>query len=514
MRFCNYKNNAIFGYSPSSFLQTSAYYEAMELQNARLLKTLAYIQGEWVAATSGRTFPVCNPYNGEALAEVPDMGAEETLSAIRAAHEAFLTWRHQSAGERAQLLKKWHALQLKYTEDLAHLLTLEQGKPLAEARAEVAYGASFVEWFAEEARRTRGDVIPAPDHNRRMLAMKQAVGVVAAITPWNFPNAMITRKVAPALAAGCTVVLKPAEDTPLSALALAELAQEAGFPPGIFNIITSKNPAPVGEELTRNPLVKKLSFTGSTKIGKLLMRQCSDTVKNISLELGGNAPFIVLEDADVESAVTGAMAAKYRNAGQTCICANRIYVHAKLADTFVKRLSEQSQNLKSGYGLEPGVEIGPMINKEAIQKVESLVAEALSQGAQVKTGGNIAGERNNFFQATVLHQVHANMRINREEIFGPVAPVYTFETEEEVIRLANDTPYGLAAYFYGQDIRRVWRVAEALDYGMVGVNTGRISSPLAPFGGVKESGIGREGGHYGIQEFMETKYICLGDMDA
>lgn len=486
----------------------------MQLQNSRLLKSLAYINGEWEAAYQGRTFPVFNPFNGEALAEVPDMGAGETHAAIRAAHTAYESWKHQSAGERAQLLKKWHGLQIKFQEDLAHLLTLEQGKPLAEARAEVKYGADFVEWFAEEARRTRGDIIPAPDSGRRTLALKQAVGVVAAITPWNFPNAMVTRKVAPALAAGCTVVLKPAEDTPLSALALAELAHEAGFPPGILNIITCQVPVAVGEELTANPLVRKLSFTGSTEVGKLLMRQSSATVKNISLELGGNAPFIVLEDADLEAAVSGAMAAKYRNGGQTCICANRMYVHAKLADDFLRLLGAHSEALISGYGLDPGVDIGPMINQGAIQKVEDLVHDAIQNGAQVKTGGAVFGQRKNFFQATVLSQVNAHMRISQEEIFGPVAPVYTFETEEDVIRMANDTPYGLAAYFYAKDIRRVWRMAEALEYGMVGVNTGRISTPLAPFGGVKESGIGREGAHYGIQEFLETKYICLGDMEA
>ena len=484
----------------------------MVISNKNLLRNQAFINGEWVDANDASTFSVKNPANEEEVGLVPDMGASETRKAIEAANKAFKVWSAYSAGKRARILQNWYRLQMENLNDLATILTSEQGKILAEAKGEIKYGAAFVEWFSEEARRTYGDVIPAQGNDKRIITIKQPVGVVAAITPWNFPHAMITRKVAPALAAGCTVVIKPAEDTPLSALALAVLAEEAGFPSGVLNVVTTNNPAAVGKELTSNPIVRKLSFTGSTPVGKMLMAQCADTVKKVSLELGGNAPFIVFDDSDVDEAVAGAMAAKYRNGGQTCICANRIYAQEGVFEEFTTKLSEAAAKQTVGDGLEYGVRIGPMINKAAIQKVDRLVSDALSKGAKVLTGGKQPATlpAGHFFEPTVLTEVNEHMAISEEEIFGPIAPVYSFATEEEVIQKANNTKFGLAAYFYGRDYARIWRVAEALEYGMVGINTGLISTPAAPFGGVKESGIGREGSKYGIDEFMEIKYLCFG----
>lgn len=477
-----------------------------------LLRDRAFINGNWVEAHSSASYTITNPYDQTPIGQVPDMGPSETKEAIIAASAAFRLWRSYSAGKRAKILRRWYELQLEHIDELALILTTEQGKPLAEAKGEIKYGASFVEWFAEEARRVYGDVIPGHGADKRITVIKQPVGVVAAITPWNFPNAMITRKVAPALAAGCTVVIKPAEDTPLSALALAVLAEEAGFPPGVFNIITTNRPAEVGRELTRNPIVRKLSFTGSTQVGKFLMKQCADTVKKISLELGGNAPFIVFEDADIDKAVQGAIASKYRNAGQTCVCANRLYVQATIYEEFTHKLSEAVKEQKLGSGLEPGVTIGPLINDAAMQKVERLVKDAASKGATVLTGGTKI-KKGNFFEPTVLTNVSLDMSISQEEIFGPVAPVFSFEKEEEVIQLANNTPFGLAAYFYGRDYARIWRVAEALEYGMIGINTGMISTTVAPFGGMKESGFGREGSKYGMDDYLEIKYMCWGGIE-
>ncbi len=477
-----------------------------------LLRTQSYVNGEWLDAVDKSTFPVKNPFNGEVLAEVADLGAAETKQAIQAAHAAFPAWSGLTAAKRSRLLRRWFELQIEHTEELAELLTAEQGKPLQEARGEIAYGASFVEWFAEEARRAYGDVIPGFSGSTRILTLKQPIGVVAAITPWNFPSAMITRKVAPALAAGCTVVIKPAEDTPLSALALAALAHQAGFPPGVLNIVTTNSPAEVGGELTSNPLVRKLSFTGSTEVGKLLMEQCAGTVKKLSLELGGNAPFIVFDDADLDRAVAGAIAAKYRNAGQTCICANRIYVQEGCYAAFTEKLAAATRNLAVGDGREEGVVIGPLINDEGREKVERLLADALDKGAELLTGEAKSGPRN-LFQPVVLTNVDDGMALSEEEIFGPVAPVYKFITEEEVIARANNTRFGLASYFYGRDHARIWRVAEALEFGMVGINTGSISHASAPFGGVKESGFGREGSKYGMDEYLTVKYLCWGGVD-
>ena len=486
----------------------------MNLKTPALLKTQAYINGEWLAADTGKTFAVHNPYDNSLIAEVPDMGVAETRRAIDAAAEAFKTWSKYTAGKRSRILRNWYQLQLKHTDDLATILTTEQGKPFPEAKGEVRYGASFVEWFAEEAKRTYGDVIPGHGKDKRILTIKQAIGVVAAVTPWNFPNAMITRKIAPALAAGCTVVIKPAEDTPLSALALAVLAEEAGIPPGVINIITTNHPVEVGSEMTANPIVRKLSFTGSTAVGKLLMRQCADTIKKVSLELGGNAPFIVFNDADLEKAVAGAISTKYRNAGQTCICANRFYVQSGIYEAFTQKLSEATKKQVLGNGFEKGVNIGPLINAKARSKIQDLVIDATSKGAKVLTGGHLHQQgEGHFYEPTVLTEVRSDMRISKEEIFGPIAPIYSFDTEAEVIELANNTNYGLAAYFYGRDYALVWRVAEALEYGMVGINTGMLATPAAPFGGVKESGIGREGSKYGIEDFMEIKYLCFGGVE-
>ena len=482
----------------------------MHLNDSALLRQQAYIDGEWVDAADGSRFEVNNPADGSVLANVPAMGVTETRRAIEAAATALPAWRARTAKERATILRKWFELIMAHQEDLAVLMTSEQGKPLSEARGEVAYGASFIEWFAEEGKRIYGDVIPAHGADKRIIVVKEAIGVVAAITPWNFPIAMITRKAGPALAAGCTMVIKPAEDTPLCALALVELAARAGVPKGVLNIVTTDRAADVGGELSANPIVRKLSFTGSTEVGKLLMRQCADTVKKVSMELGGNAPFIVFDDADLDSAVAGAMASKYRNAGQTCVCANRLLVQDGVHDAFAAKLAVAVAKLKVGPGLSGEVEQGPLINEDAVLKVETLLNDALEKGAQLVCGGKRHALGGTFFEPTILTGVTPAMRVAREEIFGPVAPLFRFHTEEEAIRMANDTEFGLAAYFYARDIARVWRVAEGLEYGIVGINEGIISTEVAPFGGVKESGIGREGSRYGIEDFVEIKYLCMG----
>jgi succinate-semialdehyde dehydrogenase/glutarate-semialdehyde dehydrogenase len=461
-------------------------------------------------ADSGATFEVTNPATGAVLARLPDMLEGETRRAIEAAAAAWPAWAAKTAKERALVLRKWYELIMGAQEDLAIIMTSEQGKPLAEARGEVAYGASFIEWFAEEGKRIYGDVIPQTQPGRRIVVLKQPIGVVAAITPWNFPNAMITRKCGPALAAGCPIVIKPPAETPLSALALAVLAERAGIPKGIFNIVTTAHSSRVGQEMTANSLVRKFSFTGSTEIGKLLMRQCASTVKKVSLELGGNAPFIVFDDADLDAAVAGAMLSKFRNMGQTCVCANRIFVQDKVHDAFAAKLAASAAAMKVGDGLADGVTQGPLINMEAVEKVERLVGDAVAKGATLMTGGKRHKLGHTFFEPTVLSGVTAQMPIAQEEIFGPVATLFRFSTEADAIRLANDTEYGLAAYFYARDIGRVWRVAEALEYGIVGINEGIISTEVAPFGGMKESGIGREGSKYGIEDFLEVKYLAMG----
>ncbi len=472
----------------------------------------ALIGGEWVTAPD--TFPVLDPATGAEIARVPNLGAAETKQAIDAAEKALPAWSAKTAKERAQILKRWFDLVTAETEHLAQLMTAEQGKPLAEARGEVAYGASFIEWFAEEGKRAYGRTIPTTMAGKRYITIKQPIGVVAAIAPWNFPIAMITRKVAPALAAGCTIVVKPAEDTPLCALAIAKLALDAGVPPGVFNIVTTNNAPPVGTVLCEDPRVRKLSFTGSTEVGKALYRQCAGTVKKLTLELGGNAPLLVFDDADLKQAVTGAMASKYRNAGQTCVCANRIFVQAGIYDQFAEALAAEVKKLTVGPGRDAGVVIGPLINAEAAKKVEGLVRDAVGKGAKVVVGGAPAPAGPLFYQPSVLTGVTPDMTIVHEEIFGPVAALIRFETEEQAIRLANDTPFGLAAYLFSQNIGRAWRVAEALDAGMVGVNEGIFSNETVPFGGVKESGLGREGAAEGLDEYLETKFICLGGIAA
>lgn len=479
----------------------------MDLKDLNLLRDCCYLNGQWVG--SDDRFPVINPATGAELARVPRLGGAATRQVIHDAEKAWPAWRALTARERSAVLRRWYDLILANTEDLARLMTAEQGKPLAEARGEIAYAASFVEWFAEEGKRAYGETIPTVAQDRRLLVLKQPVGVCAAITPWNFPAAMITRKVAPALAAGCTVVVKPAEQTPLSALALAELAHRAGFPPGVFNVITGEAAA-IGGELTANPTVRKLSFTGSTEVGRLLMAQCAPTLKKLSLELGGNAPFLVFDDADLEAAVAGAVAAKYRNSGQTCVCANRFLVQDGIYDAFAARLAEAVSQLPVGPGDEPGVAQGPLIDALALDKVERLVADATAKGARVLTGGARHPRGGTFYQPTVLTQVGPGMGVAREEIFGPVAPLFRFHTEAEAIALANATEYGLAAYFYSRDLGRAFRVGEALEYGMVGINTGLISNEVAPFGGIKQSGLGREGSRYGLEEYLEVKYLCLG----
>ncbi len=486
----------------------------LKLMDETLLKPDAYIDGAFVGADSAGRFPVYNPATGETIAAMADCAAAETRRAIEAAARAFPAWRQKPAKERAQILRKWFELIMANQEDLARIMTAEQGKPLAETRGEVAYGASFIEWFAEEAKRVYGDVIPATQPGRRILVFKEPIGVVGAITPWNFPNAMITRKAAPALAAGCTFIIKPAGETPLSATALAELAHRAGIPAGVFNVVMGKKSSAIGAELTQNPLVRKFTFTGSTEIGKLLMRQCASTVKKVSLELGGNAPFIVFEDADLDAAADGAMLSKFRNMGQTCVCVNRILVQNGVYDAFAKKLAERVARLKLGDGMADGVTQGPLINIGAVEKVEQLIADAKAKGAKVAAGGKRDALGGSFFEPTILTDVTPDMACAREEIFGPVATLFRFADEAHAVRLANDTEFGLAAYFYTRDMGRVIRVAEALEYGILGINEGIISTEVAPFGGVKESGIGREGSKYGIEDFIEIKYLALGGIGA
>jgi succinate-semialdehyde dehydrogenase / glutarate-semialdehyde dehydrogenase len=481
----------------------------MKLRDPELLQTHAFIGGKWEDAAKGATIEVLNPATREPLGTVPEMGAVETRRAIASAAEALPGWAARTARDRAAILRRWFDLMMANQEDLATLMTAEQGKPLAESKGEIAYAASFIEWFAEEGKRLYGDLIPGHQADKRIMVMRQPIGVVACITPWNFPAAMITRKVGPALAAGCTAVVKPAHQTPYSALALAVLAARAGLPAGVLNIVTGDAVA-IGGEMTSNPTVRKLSFTGSTAIGKKLMAQCSDTVKKLSLELGGNAPFIVFDDADLDAAVAGAIASKYRNTGQTCVCANRLLVHAPVYEEFTRRLTQAVAQLRVGDGLKGPTDQGPLIDAKALAKVEEHIADALAKGARVAAGGKRHALGGTFFQPTVLTDVTPAMKVAREETFGPVAPLFRFATEADAVRMANDTEFGLAAYFYTRDLSRSWRVAEALEYGIVGLNTGIISTEVAPFGGVKESGIGREGSRYGILDYTELKYVCVG----
>ncbi len=483
----------------------------MDLKDTSLFRQQCYIDGAWVDADGDATQPVFNPATGEQLGTVPKMGAHETRRAIAAANASWGAWRSLLAKERANILRKWFDLMIENTEDLGVLMTAEQGKPLAEAKGEIAYAASFIEWFAEEGKRLYGDTIPQHGPDKRIVVIKEPIGVVAAITPWNFPAAMITRKAGPALAAGCPFVIKPAGDTPYSALALAELAARAGIPKGVFNVVTGSSGA-IGGEMTANPIVRKLSFTGSTEVGKVLMEQCAETVKKTSMELGGNAPFIVFDDADIESAVAGAMASKYRNTGQTCVCANRIYVQDAVYDVFTEKLSAAVGKLVVGDGLKGDTQQGPLINMAAVEKVEEHIADATSKGARIAVGGKRHDLGGTFFEPTILTDVTQDMAVAREETFGPLAPLFRFSEDAEVIAMSNDTEFGLAAYFYSRDIGRIWRTAEALEYGIVGINTGIISTEVAPFGGVKESGTGREGSKYGIDEFCEIKYLCMGDI--
>ena len=482
------------------------------LQDPSLLSGRAYINGEWVPADCGESIAITNPATGEVVAEAAKCGTAETRRAIEAAEKAQKTWKLKTAKERSALLRRWFNLMMENQDDLAAILTAEQGKPLAEAKGEIAYGANYVEWFAEEAKRIYGDTIPQPSNDKRLLVIKQPVGVVACITPWNFPNAMLTRKMAPALAAGCTVVCKPANATPLSAYALAVLAERAGIPAGVINILTGKT-AEIGDELTRNPIVRKLTFTGSTPVGKQLMRACADTVKRTSMELGGNAPFIVFDDADLDAAVVGAMASKFRNAGQTCVCTNRILVQAGVYDAFAEKLKAAVKALKVGNGMDEGVTIGPLIDTKAASDVYSMIDDALGNGAKAIIGGAVSQLGGSFVEPTVLTDVVPGMRVFKEEIFGPVAPLLRFETEAEAIELANATEVGLASYIYTRDIGRIWRVSEGLEYGIVGINEGLISNEMAPFGGVKESGNGREGSKYGMDDYLEIKYLCMGGID-
>jgi succinate-semialdehyde dehydrogenase / glutarate-semialdehyde dehydrogenase len=481
----------------------------LNLKDPSLFRQECYIDGAWCKADSGKAVDVNNPATNEVLGTIPNMGADETRRAIEAANAAWPGWRRKTAKERANILRKWFNLMLENQDDLAVLMTAEQGKPLAEAKGEVVYGASFVEWFAEEAKRIYGDTIPQHQPDKRIVVIKEPIGVVAAITPWNFPNAMITRKCAPALAAGCPVVIKPASQTPFSALALAVLAERAGIPKGVVNVVTGSAKA-IGGEMTSNPIVRKLSFTGSTEIGKLLMEQCAGTVKKVSLELGGNAPFIVFDDADLDAAVEGAIASKYRNTGQTCVCANRLLVQEGVYEAFAQKLAVAVGKLKVGDGLKGETQQGPLIDMKAVAKVEEHIADAVGKGARIAVGGKRHALGGSFFEPTILVDVTPKMAVAREETFGPVAPLFRFKTEEEAIRMANDTEFGLAAYFFSRDIGRVWRVAEQVEYGIVGINTGIISTEVAPFGGVKESGIGREGSKYGMDDFLEIKYLCMG----
>jgi succinate-semialdehyde dehydrogenase / glutarate-semialdehyde dehydrogenase len=484
----------------------------LQLKDPSLFRQQCYIDGQWVDADSKSTIDVHNPADATLLGTIPNMGTAETRRAIEAADAALPAWRSKLAKERAVILRKWFELMMANQEDLAALMTAEQGKPLSESRGEIAYGASFIEWFSEEAKRVYGDTIPQHQADKRIVVLKQPIGVCAAVTPWNFPNAMITRKAGPALAAGCTMVIKPATYTPYSALALCELAERAGIPKGVISVITGAS-APIGKELTSNPIVRKFTFTGSTEVGKQLMAQCAGTVKKVSLELGGNAPFIVFDDADIDAAVEGAMASKFRNTGQTCVCANRLYVQEGVYEKFAQKLGAKVAAMKVGNGIEDGVLQGPLIDMKAVEKVEEHIADAVAKGAHVLTGGKRHAKGGTFFEPTVLTDVKPDMKVTHEETFGPVAPLFRFKTEQELIKLANDTEYGLASYFYSRDIGRIWRVAEALEYGMVGINVGIISNEIAPFGGVKESGIGREGSKYGIEEFLEMKYLCIGGID-
>ncbi|MGH1541607.1 MAG: NAD-dependent succinate-semialdehyde dehydrogenase [Arenicella sp.] len=484
----------------------------MQIKDQTLLKGLAYIDGKWTEADSGETFPVKNPANGDTIINVAKCGTEETRRAIESAHKAQKLWQQKTAKERSALLRNWFNLMMEAQPDLAQILTAEQGKPLAEASGEVAYGANYIEWFAEEAKRVYGDTIPEPSSDKRLVCVKQPVGVVACITPWNFPNAMLARKIAPALAAGCSVVCKPANETPLSAFAMVELAERAGIPAGVINIVAGKT-SEIGPELTSNPLVRKLTFTGSTPVGKLLMSECAQTVKRTSMELGGNAPFIVFDDADLDAAIAGLMVSKFRNAGQTCVCSNRIFVQEGVYDAFVEKLIAAVSALNVGAGTVEGVEIGPLIHEGAADNVLGLIDEAMTKGASAVYGGSRSTLGANFVEPTVLTNVSDDMRVSREEIFGPVAPLLKFSEEQEVIDRANDTEVGLACYFYSRDIGRVWRVSEALEYGIVGINEGLISNEMAPFGGVKESGQGREGSKYGLDDYLEIKYMCMGGLD-
>ena len=484
----------------------------MNLQDSSLFRQQCYIDGAWVDADTGATVEVTNPATGETIGTVPRLGADETRRAIEAANAAYPAWRGKTAKERAGVLRKWFDLMLANLDDLAVLMTAEQGKPMAESRGEIAYAASFLEWFAEEGKRAYGDVIPQTVGDRRIIVTKEPVGVVASITPWNFPSAMITRKVGPALAAGCTIVAKPATATPYSATALAELAERAGVPAGVFNVVTGSASA-IGGEMTSNPIVRKITFTGSTEVGKMLMEQSARTVKKVSMELGGNAPFIVFDDAQMDAAITGAMASKYRNTGQTCVCANRFLIQDEVYDEFSEKLADAANKLVVGDGLKGETQQGPLIDAAALDKVEEHIEDAVSKGARVIAGGKRHELGGTFFEPTVLVDVDTQMKVAREETFGPVAPLFRFSTEDEAIRLANDTEFGLAAYFYSRDIGRIWRVAEALEYGIVGINEGIISTEVAPFGGMKESGIGREGAHHGLDEFLEVKYMCMGGLD-
>lgn len=485
----------------------------LNLKDTSLLRSAAYIDGGWREVEGAASIEVRNPATGELLARVPDLGKVEAQRAVEAAERAFMSWRAQSAESRARILRRWFDLMMAHQDDLALIMTSEQGKPLAEAKGEIAYAASYVEWFSEEARRVYGDIVPSPWSDKGIMVKKEPIGVCAAITPWNFPAAMITRKVAPALAAGCTIVVKPAAQTPLSALALAELAARAGVPKGVFNVVTG-GALEIGAVLTQSPLIRKLSFTGPTQVGRLLAGQCAPTLKRMSLELGGNAPFIVFDDADLDAAVEGAITSKYRNSGQTCVCANRFLVQASVYDKFVDKLVTAVSKLKVGNGMDNDVQQGPLIDAPALNKVEELVDNAVKAGAKVAIGGSRHSLGGTYFQPTVLTDVSIDMRVANEEIFGPVAPLLRFETEVDAVRIANSSEFGLAAYFFSRDLARVWRVADAIEAGMVGVNTGLISTAVAPFGGVKQSGMGREGSKYGIEEYLDTKYVCVGGLSA
>ena len=480
-----------------------------KLANKELIVSKGYINGIFTSGNSNKTFDVNDPSTGELIVKLPDMGISETKDAINAAHKAQKSWAAKTGKERSTILRNWFNLMMANKDDLAKILTAEMGKPLAEALGEIAYGASFVEWFAEEAKRVYGDTIPGHQEDKRIVVIKQPIGVVGAITPWNFPNAMITRKVAPALAVGCSVVLRPPTLTPLSALALAYLAQEAGIPAGVFNIVMGTDSSGMGKELCSNELVRKITFTGSTEVGRILMRQCSDQIKKVSLELGGNAPFIVFDDADIDEAVAGAMISKYRNAGQTCVCANRIYVQENIYEEFSKKLAEATRAMKVGNGFDDGVTTGPLIDQQALEKVEEHIEDAVSKGASILSGGTRSNLGGTFYNPTVLTDVTSSMKVAKEETFGPIAPLFKFDSVENVIEAANDTEFGLAAYFYAKDLSKVWKVAEALEYGIVGINTGLISTEVAPFGGIKQSGLGREGSKYGIDDFLEIKYLCM-----